>query len=80
MEGVQRGYQCSYWVHYPLGFPVKNRKRLLDESVVVILREVAGHIAESYAVDIERLRGELDPLHLLCGAHPKYAPGQLVRL
>src|SRR3982074_2925625 len=80
MEGVQRGYHCAYSVHYHLVFPVKFRKRLLDESVVAVLREVSGEIAERYAVDIEGLGCDLDHEHLLCGAHPKYAPGQLVRL
>ncbi|HVY70563.1 MAG TPA: IS200/IS605 family transposase [Verrucomicrobiae bacterium] len=80
MLGVQRGYHCAYSVHYHLVMPVKYRKKLLDEEVVRALREVAGQIAERDAVDTERLGCDVDHVHLLCGAHPKYAPGQLVRL
>ena len=67
-------------MHYHLVFTVKYRKKLLDEDEVAVLREVSEQIAERYAVDIERLGCDVDQVHLLSEAHPKYAPGQLVRL
>ena len=39
-----------------------------------------GKIEERYGVEIERMGCDENHVHLLCGAHPKYAPGQLVRL
>jgi len=61
-------------------FPVKYRKGLLREEVVKVIREVAAGIEERYGMEVERLGCDGNHIHLLCGAHPKYAPGQLVRL
>ena len=77
---VQKGYHCAYQIHYHIVFPVKYRKALLTEEIVKSLKEIAEGIAERYGVEIERLGSDEDHVHLLCGAHPKYAPGQLVRV
>src|SRR3989338_3009456 len=77
---VQKGYHCAYQIHYHIVFPVKYRKALLRGEIVKSLKEIAEGIAERYGVEIERLGSDEDHVHLLCGAHPKYAPGQLVRL
>ena len=77
---VQKGYHCAYQIHYHIVFPVKYRKALLTVEVVKSLKEIAEGIAERYGIEIERLGSDEDHVHLLCGAHPKYAPGQLVRL
>ena len=37
-------------------------------------------IQERYEIEIERIGCDRDHIHLLCSAHPKYAPGQLVRM
>jgi len=53
----------------------------VDRSLTfVIIREVSESIAERYEVEMERVGCDLNHIHVLCGAHPKYAPGQLVRL
>ena len=77
---VQKGYHCAYQIHYHIVFPVKYRKALLSGEIVKSLKEIAEGIAERYGIEIERLGSDEDHVHLLCGAHPKYAPGQLVRL
>ena len=77
---VQKGYHCAYQIHYHIVFPVKYRKALLTREIVTSLKEIAEGIAERYGVEIERLGSDEDHVHLLCGAHPKYAPGQLVRV
>ena len=77
---VQKGYHCAYQIHYHIVFPVKYRKALLRDEIVKSLKEIAEGIAERYGVEIERLGSDEDHVHLLCGAHPKYAPGQLVRV
>ena len=77
---VQKGYHCAYQIHYHIVFPVKYRKALLTKEIVTSLKEIAEGIAERYEVAIERLGSDEDHVHLLCGAHPKYAPGQLVRV
>ena len=77
---VQKGYHCAYQIHYHIVFPVKYRKALLTVEIVKSLKEIADGITERYGIEIERLGSDEDHVHLLCGAHPKYAPGQLVRL
>ena|SRR3989338_1603684 len=77
---VQRGYHCAYQIHYHIVFPVKYRKALLSEEVTKILKEMALGIQERYGIEIEEMGCDKDHIHLLCSAHPKYAPGQLVRL
>ena len=77
---VQKGYHCAYQIHYHIVFPVKYRKALLRGEIVKSLKEIAEGIAERYGIEIERLGSDEDHVHLLCGSHPKYAPGQLVRL
>ena len=61
-------------------FPVKYRKALLDERVVGELKSISLQIQERYEIEIESLGCDGDHVHLLCGSHPKYAPGQLVRV
>ena len=77
---VQKGYHCAYQIHYHIVFPVKYRKALLNASITQSLKNITHQIHERYAIDIEQLGVDKDHIHLLCSAHPKYAPGQLVRL
>jgi len=37
-------------------------------------------ITERYAIEIEALGCDRDHVHLLCGAHPKVAPGKIVQI
>lgn len=65
----------------PSGVSTSNtEKALLSEEVVQTIKGVALGIAERYEVEIESIGCDIDHIHLLCGAHPKYAPGQLARL
>ena len=77
---VQKGYHCAYQIHYHIVFPVKYRKALLRDEIVKSLKEIAEGIAERYEIEIERLGSDEGHVHLLCGAQPKYAPGQLERV
>ena len=61
-------------------FPVKYRKALLSEGITQAIKEIALGIQERYEIEIERMGCDRDHIHLLCSAHPKYAPGQLVRV
>ncbi len=61
-------------------FPVKYRKVLLDKDVVRIIVETAKGIEERYDIEMERIGCDKDHIHLLCLAHPKIAPGQIVRI
>ena len=79
-EGVQKGYHCAWQIHYHIEFPVKYRKALLDEDVTAIIQETAEGIAERYSVEMEAIGTDRDHIHLLCGAHPKVAPGRIVQI
>ena len=61
-------------------FPVKYRKALLDEEVERIIVETARGIEERYDIEFEQIGCDRDHIHILCSAHPKVAPGQIVRV
>lgn len=77
---VNKGYHCAWQIHYHIVFPVKYRKALLEDEVVGIIRQTAVGIEQRYAIDIEAMGMDKDHIHLLCGAHPKVSPGQIVRI
>ncbi len=57
---------------------MKYREALLDKEVVQIIKETAIGIQERYAIEIEGMGMDKDHIHILCGAHPKVPPGQIV--
>lgn len=77
---IQKGWHCAYETHYHVVFPVKYRKALLSEEIVQKIKQIAQGLEERYALEIEQLGCDLDHIHLLVSLHPKYAPGQFVRL
>ena len=79
-EGLQRGYHCVWQIHYHIVFPVKYRKVLLDNTVVKVIEETAIGIQERYEIEMEALGMDSNHIHVLCSAHPKFAPGEIVRI
>ena len=79
-NSLKRGYHCAWQIHYHIVFPVKYRKALLDDEVTQIIEETAQGIAERYEIEIEAIGTDKDHIHLLCGAHPKIAPGRIVQI
>lgn len=77
---VTRGNHCAYKTHYHIVFPVKYRRGLLVEGITRTIQETARGIAERYEVEFESIGCDLDHIHLLVSLHPKYSPGQFVRL
>jgi len=53
---------------------------LLDKEVVEIILETAQGISDRYAIDMESIGCNRNHMHLLCSAHPKIAPEQIVRI
>ena len=45
-----------------------------------IIRETAIGIEERYAIEFEAIGMDKDHIHILCSAHPKMSPGQIVRI
>ena len=79
-NNVRKGYHCAWQIHYHIVFPVKYRKALIDEEVTAIIKETASGIEERYAIEMEALGCDKDHIHLLCGSHPKIAPGRIVQI
>jgi putative transposase len=79
-ETVRKGYHCAWQIHYHILFPVKYRKALLDSEVQEIIKQTASGISERYAIEMEAIGCDKDHIHLLCGAHPKLAPGRIVQI
>ena len=79
-DTVKRGYHCAWQIHYHIVFPVKYRKALLDDEVTQIIEETAQGISERYEIEMEAMGTDKDHIHLLCGAHPKIAPGRIVQI
>ena len=79
-ETVRKVYHCGWQIHYHIVFPVKYRKALLDCEVQEIIKQTASGISERYAIEMEAIGCDKDHIHLLCGAHPKLAPGRIVQI
>ena len=77
---VKKGFHCAYQIHYHIVFPVKYRRALLYEDVEKIIVETAAGIEERYEIEMEAVGCDKNHIHLLCGAHPKVAPGDIVRI
>ena len=79
-EAVRKGAHSAWQIHYHIIFPVKYRKSLLDEVVTTIIQETAAEIAERFPIQMEAIGTDKNHIHLLCGAHPKVAPGRIVQI
>lgn len=77
---LQYGWHCAYDIHYHFVFVVKYRKSLLDKEVVAHLMSISQEIAERYEIEVENLGTDSNHIHLLCSAHPKTSPGEIVRI
>lgn len=78
--GVEKGYHCAYSTHYHIVFPVKYRRALLSEPIVATLKRLTKELEERYEFEMEQIGCDENHIHLLCSLHPKYGPGQFVRL
>jgi len=77
---VVKSFHCAYSIHYHVVFPLKYRKILLSEPIVASLKQLTKEIEERYQFEIESLGCDLNHIHILCSLHPKYSPGEFVRI
>ena len=77
---VEKASHCAWQIHYHIVFPVKYRRGLLDDAVVEIIMMTAKEIEDRYDIEFEQIGCDKDHVHILCTAHPKIAPGQIVRV
>ena len=59
---------------------MKYRKALLDKDIVSIIVDTAKWIEERYDIEIEGFVCDRNHIDVLFSAHPKLAPGQVVRV
>ncbi len=76
---LKKANHCVYQTHYHIVFPVKYRKALLDEKIVMAIKKISSEISERYEVDFEQMGCDRNHIHLLCSFHPKYSIGEMVR-
>ena len=50
-----KGYHCAYQLHYHIVFPVKYRKALLSDEVLVVIKEILLGIEERYEIEMEQI-------------------------
>ncbi|HWF61462.1 MAG TPA: IS200/IS605 family transposase, partial [Nitrospira sp.] len=79
-EEVRKGAHCAWQIYYHIVFPVTYRKALLDEEVAGIIPDTAAEIAERFLIEMEAIGTDKSPIHVLCSAHPKMAPGRIVQM
>lgn len=77
---LQRTAHCVYDMHYHFVFVVKYRRALLSPEVVSELTRISREIEERREFQIEMLGADKNHVHLLCAAHPKMTPGDIVRI
>lgn len=77
---VSKGYHCAYQTRFHIVFPVKYRKALLDEPVVLAIKEIALAMQERYEMELERIGCDRDHIHFLVSLHPKHSQGSFVRI
>ena len=62
-----------FLLHYHLILVVKYRRKVIDDTVSVRLREIFEYIAPNYNITVEEWNSDEDHLHILFKAHPNTA-------
>ncbi|MFI5304053.1 MAG: IS200/IS605 family transposase [Nitrospiria bacterium] len=77
---LKRSHHCVYEIHYHFVFPVKYRKALLDKEIERYFIEICRGIQERYGIEFEEVGLDIDHVHVLCSALPKYSPTEVVTI
>jgi putative transposase len=77
---VLRTHHNAYDAHYHLVFPVKYRKPLLDNELLLAIVAIAREIALRYDLEFEQIGTDGDHIHILCSFPPKYGGSDVVRI
>ena len=70
---------CVYNIYYHLVWSTKYRKQILTGPITESLKDFFGEIALENGFLILQQEIMPDHVHLFISAHPKYAPGALVK-
>ena len=77
---VKRTHHNAYNSHYHLVFPVKYRKALLQDQILLAISQIAEEIGERYEIEFEKIGYDQDHIHILASFAPKYAGSTVVRI
>ena len=59
---------------------MKYRRSLLNDEDERVIVETPSEISERYEIEFEQIGCDGNHIHLLCSAHPKIAPSQIVQM
>ena len=63
---------CSeFSLHYHLIFVVKYRRKVIDDTISMRLKEIFEYIQPSYNITLQEWNHDKDHVHILFSAHPK---------
>ena len=77
---VEHAAHCTYRIRYHTVFVIKYRKRLLDNSVVIFLKQLLQEIGNRYWFKFDAIGCDGDHLHILVSAAPRYAPSRIMQI
>jgi len=74
MGEVSKGYESASLIHWHIVFPVKYRKRLVDQEIRSTIVQAANGLAARYSIEMEDISGIPNHIQLARNAHHKVAP------
>jgi len=81
MREVKTSEHNAYQIHYHFVTPVKYRRSIfgsLDREET--LKATCKEIAERYSIEFEQVGLDMDHVHYLISAAPKYAPSRIIQI
>lgn len=71
---------CVYNIGYHIVWSTKYRKKVLVGQIEAECRRLFSAIAQANGIEISAMEIMPDHVHLFISAHPKHAPGNLVKI
>jgi len=73
-------YHNVYDTHYHIVFPVKYRKALLADDILLAIKAIAEEIGLRYDIEFEKIGCDHDHIHILVSFPPKHSGSDVVRI
>ena len=77
---VEYAPHCSFRIRYHMVFVVKYRKDLLSDEVREFMKEILKAIEERYYLKFHAMGTDIDHLHILVEARPRYSPSHIMQI
>ena len=71
MQNLQSNNHSVFSLYYHLIMVVKYRRRVIDDTISVRLREIFENIAPKYSLQVEEWDHDIDHVHVMFTAQPK---------